>query len=78
MHSKGLFSIGYILLFASTALLLLIFVVNPISIFSLPENVAPNIELLFLDSIPTLVFFVGVGFLAAGQVKQWKERNDEL
>ncbi len=78
MNSKILFSIGYILLFASFGLSILVFVVSPANIFTLPKNITPGSLLVAIDSAPTLVFFVGVGFLFAGQLKQRSEKIEEL
>jgi hypothetical protein len=78
MDSKNLFKIGYILLFASFGLSVLVFIVSPTTIFTLPKNIRPDSLLVALDSAPTLVFLMGVGFLFAGQLKQRSERVEEL
>ncbi len=78
MNSKKLFAIGYILLFASFGLSILVFGVSPASVFTLPKNVTPGSLLVVIDAAPTLVFFVGVGFLFAGQLKQRSEKTEEL
>ncbi len=74
MNSKILFIIGYILLFASFGLAVLIFALSPTTVFTLPKGVQPGTSLVALDSTPTLVFLAGVGFLFAGQLKQRSER----
>ncbi len=78
MNSKKFFVIGYILLFASFGLSILVFGVSPTTIFTLPKNINPDSFLMVIDSTPTLVFFVGVGFLLAGQLKQRSEKIEEL
>jgi hypothetical protein len=78
MNSKRLFSIGYVLLFASFGLSIVVFVMSPTTVFSLPKDIRPDFLLTAVDSVPTLVFFVGVGFLLAGQLKQRSERIEEL
>ena len=74
MDSKILFITGYILLFASFGLAMLIFGLSPTTVFTLPKGVQPGTLLVALDSSPTLVFLAGVGFLFAGQLKQRSER----
>ncbi len=78
MNSKRLFSIGYVLLFASFGLSIIVFAMSPTTVFSLPKGIRPDFLLTAVDSAPTLVFFVGVGFLLAGQLKQRSERIEEL
>ncbi len=78
VNSKKLFSIGYILLFASFGLSIIVFVLIPRTVFSLPKDIRPDVLLMAVDSTPTLVFFVGVGFLLAGQLKQRSEKIEEL
>jgi len=78
MHSKRFFTIGYILLFASFGLSLLVFGLSPMTVFTLPKNLTPDILMVAIDSTPTLIFFVGVGFLIAGQLKQRSEKIEEL
>src|SRR5437016_6783866 len=74
MNSKILFITGYILLFGSFGLAMLIFGLSPTTVFTLPKGVQPGTLLVALDSSPTLVFLTGVGFLLAGQLKQRSER----
>ena len=74
MNSKILFITGYVLLFGSFGLAMLIFGLSPTTVFTLPKGVQPGTLLVALDSSPTLVFLVGVGFLLAGQLKQRSER----
>lgn len=78
MNSKRLFTVGYILLFASFGLSVLIFGLSPTTVFTIPKDITPDIMLVATDFSPTLVFFVGVGFLLAGQLKQRSERVEEL
>ena len=78
MNSKVLFITGYILLFGSFGLGVLIFALSPTTVFTLPKGVQPGSSLVALDSTPTLVFLAGVGFLFAGQLKQRAERVEEL
>jgi len=74
MNSKILFITGYILLFGSFGLAMLVFGLSPTTVFTLPKGVQPGTLLVALDSSPTLVFLAGVGFLLAGQLKQRPER----
>lgn len=78
MNSKRLFTIGYILLFASFGLSMLVFGLSPRTVFTIPKDIAPDIMLVTTDLSPTIVFLVGVGFLLAGQLKQRSERIEEL
>lgn len=78
MNSKILFIAGYVLLFGSFGLAVLIFSLSPTTVFTLPKGVQPGASLVALDSSPTFVFLVGVGFLFAGQLKQRSERVEEL
>jgi hypothetical protein len=73
-----LFIIGYILLFASFGLAVLIFALSPTTVFTLPKGIQPDASLVALDATPTLVFLAGVGFLFAGQLKQRSEKVEEL
>lgn len=74
MRSKSFFFIGYALLFLSMGLAILVFVGMPTSIFTLEKGVQPSLQLLLLDSAPTVIFLAGIGFLLGGQLKQrWEE-----
>jgi hypothetical protein len=77
MQSKRLFVVGYILLFGSFSLWVLVFA-SPTTVFSLPKGVSPDPLLQAIDMAPTLVFLVGVAFLLAGQLKQKSESAEEL
>jgi hypothetical protein len=78
MNSKKLFSLGYVLLFASFGLSILVFIVSPTTVFTLPKDIRPDSLLVAIDSTPTLVFLAGVGFLLAGQLKQRSEKIEDL
>jgi hypothetical protein len=77
MRSRSLFFIGYALLFLSMGLTILVFVGMPTTVFTLEKGVQPSLELLLLDSSPTIVFLTGIGFLLGGQLKQRWEEDEE-
>lgn len=77
MNSKRLFVMGYILLFGSFVLAILVFS-SPTTVFTLPKDVAPGMLLAAVDATPTFVFFAGVGVLLVAVLKQRAETTDEL
>jgi len=77
MNSKRLFVVGYVLLVSSLGLGLLVFGLSPMTVFSLPKGTEPG-GILLMDAIPTIVFFVGVGFLVAAQLKQRSESLEDV
>lgn len=76
MESRKLFAVGSALLLLSLAGSILVFVVSPVSIFTISGEA--TLLLRLVDALPTGVFFAGVGLLIIAQLKQHGEQTEDI